>query len=225
MNRVIVFVVMVVMLLTTTAVRAQDPITLVIQQGITKVIKAVDLKIQRLQNRTIWLQNAQKVLENTMSKLQLDQISDWVEKQRTLYQDYFNELWEVKSLLTYYHKVRDITQRQLLLVQEYKRAWNGVRQDKHFTAEEILYIGNVYTGIIEESLKNLEQVALVINSFATQMTDAKRMELIDTAAAGLEKNYQDLKAFNTQNVTLSLQRANGAADIAAVRALYGIQGE
>ena len=73
--------------------RAQDPITEVIRQGIVKVIRAIDLKIQRLQNETIWLQNAQKTLENTMSKLKLDEISDWVERQRKLYGDYFQELW------------------------------------------------------------------------------------------------------------------------------------
>jgi hypothetical protein len=44
--------------------KAQDPITLIIKQGIKKVIIAVDLKIQRLQTKTIWLQNAQKVVEN-----------------------------------------------------------------------------------------------------------------------------------------------------------------
>src|SRR5688500_12874179 len=79
--------------------RAQDPITEVIKAGIRKAIRAVDLKIQRLQNATIWLQNAQKTLENTMSKLKLDEISDWVERQRKLYADYFDELWRVKSAI------------------------------------------------------------------------------------------------------------------------------
>jgi hypothetical protein len=46
----------------------------VIKQAIIKVIKALDLQVQRLQNKTIWLQNAQKTLENTMSKLQLNEI-------------------------------------------------------------------------------------------------------------------------------------------------------
>lgn len=32
---------------------AQDPITEIIKAGIIKVIKAVDLRIQRLQNKTI----------------------------------------------------------------------------------------------------------------------------------------------------------------------------
>src|ERR1044071_1348289 len=82
--------------------RAQEPISEIIKAGIKKVIRAVDLKIQRLQNKTIWLQNAQKVIENTMSQLKLNEITDWVEKQRVLYKDYYDELWEVKNVISYY---------------------------------------------------------------------------------------------------------------------------
>lgn len=53
---------------------AQDPITLVIKEGIKKAIKAVDLQVQRQQNKVIWLQNAQKTLENAMSKAKLEDI-------------------------------------------------------------------------------------------------------------------------------------------------------
>lgn len=91
---------------------AQDPITEIIKAGIVKVIKAVDLKIQRLQNETIWLQNAQKTIENELSKLKLEEIGDWVEKQRVLYADYFDELQQVKSVIVYYHRVKDITELQ-----------------------------------------------------------------------------------------------------------------
>lgn len=202
--------------------KAQDPITLIIQQGIKKVIVAVDLKVQRLQNEVIWLQNAQKVVENTLSKLRLDEISDWVEKQRNLYSNYFDELWRVKDLVSYYHKVREITNRQMQLVKEYKRAWSGVQQDTHFTSDEIGYIRKVYTGIMEESLKNLDGVILVIQSFSLQMTDAKRMELINSAADAIDQNYADLKAFNNQNIQLSLQRARNVREIGKVKELYGL---
>lgn len=202
---------------------AQDPITIIIQQGIKKVIVAVDLKIQRLQNRVIWLQNAQKVVENTVSKLRLAEISDWVERQRNLYQGYFDELWKVKDLLSYYHKVKDITRHQISLVQEYKRAWNGIRQDRHFTPEEVSYMGEVYAGILEGSLKSLEQVILVIRSFSLQISDAKRIELINVAADELQENYDDMRAFNRQNMQLSLQRAKDQQDVAAIQRLYGIQ--
>lgn len=202
---------------------AQLAIAEIIKQAIKKVIIAVDLKIQRLQTKTIWLQNAQKVVENEMSKVKLDEITGWVQKQKDLYRDYFDELWKVKDMVVYYHKVKEIAEGQVALVKAYKSAWGSVQQDGHFTPDERKYIGSVYTGIIEESLKNLEQVALVINSFTTQMSDAKRMEIINSAAAAMQGNYDDLKQFNAQTVRLSLQRAKDAHDVAAIKSLYGVQ--
>lgn len=205
------------------SVNAQDPITLIIKQAIVKVIKAVDLKIQRLQNKTIWLQNIQKVIENTMSKVKLDEITDWVEKQRSLYKDYFDELWRVKSIISYYHRIKEVSERQISLVREYKRAWALFRQDKHFTPDELSYMGKVYTGILAESVNNLEQLSLVVNSFSTQMTDAKRLEIINTVADGTETAYNDLKAFNQQNILLSLQRTKDENDVEAIKQLYGLR--
>jgi glutamate racemase len=172
---------------------AQIPVLEIIKQGIKKVIIAVDLKIQRLQNKTIWLQNAQKTLENTMSKLHLDEISDWVEKQRKLYADYFEELRKVKVVLTYYQRVKDIIEQQLQVVKEYQAAWALFRQDKNFTQEELDYMLNVYTGMMDESAKNIDQLFLVINAFVTQMTDAKRLEIIDAVAGSVEQTLMDLK--------------------------------
>ncbi len=203
-------------------VQAQDPIMEIIKAGVIKVIKAVDLKIQRLQNRTIWLQNAQKVLENTMSQVKLDEISGWVEKQRSLYHDYYEELWEVKNIISYYQRIREITEKQIRLVEEYKRAWGLFKQDQHFTPQELLYMSQVYTGILDESTKNLDHIFLVINSFATQMSDAKRLEIINAAADQVEINYNDLKAFNQQNILLSLYRAKSRHEVDLVKQFYGL---
>src|SRR5690348_4315585 len=172
---------------------AQIPIAEIIKAGIKKVIVAIDLKIQRLQNKTIWLQNAQKVMENTMSKLKLHEISDWVEKQRKLYADYFDELSKVKEAIATYHRVKDIIDKQTALVNEYKSAWKVFKQDNNFTADELNYMGNVYTGILNESIKNLDQVFIVVNAFATQMTDAKRIEIINHAADAVDDNLADLR--------------------------------
>jgi hypothetical protein len=224
MKRVIVCVVTVSILIASTGrAEAQDPITIIIKEGITKVIKAVDLKIQRLQTKTIWLQNAQKVIENTMSKTKLDEITDWVEKQRVLYKDYFEELQKVKAVLTYYHKAKEITELQLAIVKEYKRSVNGIKGDTHFSPDEITYMGSVYSGIIDESLKNLDGLSLVINSFVTQMSDEKRMEIIDGVQKAIQKNYDDLRNFSVQNIQLSVARAKDQNEILMIKNLYGLQ--
>ena len=201
---------------------AQFAIAEIIRAGIKKVIVAVDLKIQKLQNKTIWLQNAQKVIENQMSKMKLAEISDWVSKQKELYKDYFNELKKVKSAITYYHKVRDLINDEVALVKEYKDAWTNFRQDKNFTADELQFMEGVYAGMLNESLKNLDQFMLVINSFSTQMSDAKRIEIIDDAAAKTEAVFFDLKSFNNQNKAMSLQRSYEKGEIEYSRKLYGL---
>jgi hypothetical protein len=200
----------------------QIPILEIIQQGITKVIVAVDLKIQRLQNETIWLQNAQKVLENKFSELKLAEISDWIEKQRTQYANYFDELWRIKAVLSYYQRVKDIIAKQLQLVKEYKAAWALFKQDKNFTGDELDHMQKVYQGIMNESIKNLDQLSLVINAFVTQMSDAKRMEIINEVDSKLDENLGDLREFNNQNKLTSLQRASEKGDIETVKKLYGL---
>jgi hypothetical protein len=225
MKRVVIMCVLIscYMILPMQRAEAQIPVLEIIKEAVTKVIVAIDLKIQRLQNETIWLQNAQKTLENKMQELKLGEIGDWVEKQRKLYADYYDELWRVKSAISYYQKVRDIIQKQLQIAAEYKQALALFRKDKHFTLDDIANMEKTYSGILDESIKNLDQLYLVINSFATQMTDGKRLELINGTASNIEQNLTDLRQYNNQNIRLSLNRSKDIQEINAVKVLYGIE--
>lgn len=194
----------------------------IIKAAVVKVIKAVDLQIQRLQNRTIWLQNAQKELENTMSRLKLREISDWTERQRQQYEGYFDDLWRVKNAISTYRAVRNIVERQLMLVEEYQRAWNLLQRDGNFTPQELEYIYRVYSGMLAESLKNLERLELVAGSFRLQMSDGERLELISDANEQMEDIYGDLRRFNDRNFRVSVSRSAGAAEADRLRKLYGL---
>lgn len=198
------------------------PILEIVKAVTKKVIKAIDLRIQKLQNKTIWLQNAQKKVENVLSKLKLDEISDWTKKQKDLYQGYYKELAKVKSIITYYQRIKDITKKQTRLVEEYERAWNLFKKDSHFKESEIQYMERVYSGILEESVKNIDQIFLILDSFSTQMSDLKRLEIINKAADQIDSNYDDLTLFNQQNVMLSLHRAKTEAEVNQVKQFYGI---
>jgi len=201
---------------------AQFAIADVIKLVIKKVINSIDLAVQQLQNKTIVLQNAQQELENLMSKWQLDEISGWVEKQRELYEAYYQELWQVKQIISGYDRVKTIISLQTEMVTEYRKAYGLFQQDKHFTPEELDHMFQVYTGILDESLKNVSRVLLVVNALATQMDDASRLNIIDQAAAGIQKNFNDLRRFDNQNLQLSLERALENNDLETIKNLYGI---
>ncbi|RZI55026.1 MAG: conjugal transfer protein TraI [Pseudomonas sp.] len=205
-----------------TGANAQLAFLEVIKAGVKKVIKAMDLKVQRLQNETIWLQNAQKVLENQLSKLKLGEIAEWTSRQKELYGQYYQELWKVKSAIVQYKRLGEMGRQQARIVEEYRWAWNLFSKSGHFSPQELLVMEKVYSGILEQSVKNVDGILSVVGSFRTQMTDGDRLELIVAAAGQIEQNWQDLKRFNRESGLLSIQRARSLEEAAKLRELYGI---
>jgi hypothetical protein len=206
-----------------TFARAQFLVGTVLNQTVGRVIRAIDLKVQRMQNETIWLQNAQKVLENELSKLRLSEIAGWSGQQKKLYSQYYSELGQIKSYISYYQRIKNLTVKQAALISEYQSAWSLLHNDQHFSALELNHMQQVYTGILDASAKNLDQIMLVINPGKTQMSDEQRLELINKAGDQLDGNYRDLKQFNSQNEMLSLERGKDANEVATLKNYYGIR--
>lgn len=194
-----------------------------IKEAAKKVIRAIDLQVQRIQNHTIELQNIQKQLENTLSKLKLDEIANWTERQKQLYQDYFDELWRVKAVLTYYRQFSDIISKQKQLFEEYKQAYVLVGQDKNFSRAEIDYMDGVYAGILDASINDVDDILNLMKSFTVQMSDAARLELVSKTSDAIDEHLSVLRQFNQHNQLLSLQRAKSQDEINIVKKLYGIQ--
>jgi hypothetical protein len=203
-------------------VSAQFVISTVLNETVGKVVRAIDLEVQKAQNQTIWLQNAQKTIENQLNQMKLSQIAGVNQQQTNLFTQYYNELFTVKTIISDYEQIRNITLEQEALVKEYQSAWSLTQQDKHFSASELQYISTVYSGILKASVNNLDQLMNLVNSFKTQMSDGKRMDLIKKTSKSVDQNYSDLKMFNDENIMLSLQRAQDENDIQATKNLYGI---
>jgi hypothetical protein len=208
-----------VLVLVSTRTQAQIPI---VGTVVKKVIKAIDLKIQRLQNETIWLQNAQKQIENQLSKIRLGQIAGWTSEQQNLYSGYYEELWQIKSYISGYQRIKNLAVKQAALVSQYQQAWTLFRGDKHFTTDELQHMQQVYSGILDASLKNLVEIMQVASAGRTQMNDAERLELINKAGDHLDENYTDLKQFNSQNQILSLRRASDLNELQTLKNYYGL---
>lgn len=211
---------LILLVLLASGTQAQIPI---VGTVVKKVIKAIDLKIQRLQNKTIWLQNAQQQIENTLSKLRLNEISDWTNKQENLYSGYYEELWQIKAFISDYRRIKELAQKQTALVSQYQQAWSLFRNDKHFSVDELSHMQQVYTGILEASLKNLDEILHIATAGRTQMGDAQRLELITKTGDQLDENYNDLKQFNSQNQVLSLRRAADLNELQTLKNYYGIR--
>lgn len=204
----------------TNQARAQLAIAEVIRAGIKRVVKAVDLKVQRLQNRTVWLQNAQKTLENSLSKRRLKEISEWTQRQAQQYREHYLGFRKVRSAISRYRQVRQIVQLQASMLKEYRQVWPTIRKNGNFSPVEIEYMEKIYTGILERSLQDVEQIALVIKSFQLEMNDSQRSEMIESASREIYANHRDLVNFNRQNILLSIHRSAEIRDVDRIRKFY-----
>lgn len=201
---------------------AQIPVVSIISSAVKKVIVAIDLKVQQLQNKTLELQNAEKQLENKMALSNLNDISGWLDKERQLYAGYYKELQTVKGVIAGYQLVKSVVNQQAQLVSEYKQAYTLFRQDRNFSAAELAYMGKVYNGILNESIGNLNEVLLAVSNLSTQMSDGERLGLIHKAAAKLQDNLDDLRQFNTNAAQLSISRTNNKRSREELKKLYGL---
>ena len=129
----------------------------------------------------------------------------------------------MKGVIAYYFRVKQIAEKNSRLVDEYQKAWNLFARDNRFSLEELAHMEKVYSAILEESAANVDLLLLVVKSFTTQMSDAKRLELIDRAAIQADAVYDDLVAFNRENSLLSLARARTLKEAETLRQLYGLE--
>lgn len=191
----------------------------IIRQGVKRVIIAVDLQIQRLQNESIWLQNAQKTIENALSKLRLEEIADWTGRQKTLYEDYYQGLWRVKNLISQYQRVKDIAKIQAALLNEYQQTWRLLTQSGDFTFEELQKKQAIYSGILQESLLHLDQLAFLMKNQLTNIGDAGRLDGIHELEMKIQVNYDALRRYNTHNLLISQYRRQSKKELNTLKSI------
>jgi hypothetical protein len=81
----------------------------------------------------------------------------------------------------------------------------------------------ILTRILNEAIANAKGIGLVIESMTTRMSDGDRLRMVDEAGAKIDKNFTDLQTFYQRALLLSMNRARDLNDLAATKALWGLQ--
>jgi hypothetical protein len=138
-----------------------------------------------------------------------------------LHKDFLDALMQVSPAVRKYGKIADIINYQLAIVKQYKSAFQQFKEDRSFTGEEIGYMGKVYANLFNESVKNLDELAMVITAGKLRMSDDERMAAIDKIYDSIEDQFSFLQDFNTSTQYLSLQRKSEQVEIEMSRRIHG----
>lgn len=166
----------------------------------------MDLKIQRLQNETIWLQQVQQKLENILSKNQLADIASWGQRQKELYGEYYEGLWKVKQTIKQVQRIKSIAQTQAEMLRAYQESWQILQADGRFSLSELELIRNRYGEILRQSALHLSELTELIQEFSIRLSDGERLERIHHLDLQMAGNFRRLVSLNLQLETINNQR-------------------
>lgn len=135
---------------------------------------------------------------------------------------FLNGLMAISPGVANYGRIADILLQQANLVVEYKRYQREFHDSGSFNADELAYMANVYTTLLQESLQNLSRLTDILAAGKLRMSDAERLKAIDKIYADSSDQSAFLKSFDRQGVMLSLQRSKDRNDTQTLKQLYQI---
>lgn len=173
------------------------------------------------------LQQLEEILDNMYKGYQiLDKgyttIRNIAEGNYSIHQLFLDGLMAISPAVRNYKRIPFIIQYQQLLLKEYKQAYNRFRRDPNFSPEEIGYLANVYSFLFDASLKNIDELMMIITASQLRMSDDERLQAIDRIFFDMEDKLIFLRAFNSNTQVLAIQRAKSQNDIKTIQQLYNI---
>lgn len=140
----------------------------------------------------------------------------------SLHQVFLDGLYAVNPAVRDYKRIPYIIQYQKFLVKEYKRAFNRFKNDPNLTVREVKYLANVYSYLFKQSLRNLDELLMIVTAAKLRMSDEERLRAIDRIYYDLENKVVFLKLFNSTTQWLAMQRARDNHDVITLQKLYGV---
>jgi hypothetical protein len=137
-----------------------------------------------------------------------------------LHSTFLNGLLMVSPAVAKYGKVADIVLKQGYIVTEYEAYYKQFSASGHFSADEIAYLANVYTTLLQQSLQNLSQLTDILMAGKLRMSDDERLRAIDHIDADTGDKLTFLRDFDQQTAILDIQRQQETNNLSTLQKLY-----
>ncbi|MDR3715781.1 MAG: TerB family tellurite resistance protein [Puia sp.] len=139
-----------------------------------------------------------------------------------LHKAFLDALLAVSPAVQNYPRIVDIINAEYNVVSEYRSASSKFNADGHFTPQELSYIANLYSTILNKSAQCITQLTMVITANQMRMNDAERLNSIDRIYDDITATLSHLRTFNSQTSVQAIQRSKEAGDLSTLQNIYGI---
>jgi hypothetical protein len=183
--------------------------------------KQFKLMMEQIAANKVYLEYLEKGYE--IARDGLHTIRDIKHGDFNLHLDHFNSLKEVNPRIRNWTKVARIISFQVRIITDTRKTLNDIRGAHQFTNGELDYCKNVFDNLMNECLKNIDELLIVITDGKTEMTDDERVERIDRLYSDMQDKYSFTSFFSSEMGMLSMQRLTEQVEINYSKRINGIQ--
>ena len=140
-----------------------------------------------------------------------------------LHRDFFGSLEIVNPKIKTYTRVADIIAYQVRIVKNISTTIKNLKESGQFNVDELDYSKAVFENLLDECLKNVDELYLVITSDELQMTDDERIKRIDQLYTDMQDKYSFCQSFSKECSVLAMQRLSEQVEIMMSKKLNGVK--
>lgn len=139
----------------------------------------------------------------------------------SIHKQFMDGLLAVSPSVRNYQKIALIVSRQKDILRENKAALSLFRSFDIFSVTHLQYIEAVYDRLVDRSLKDMDELLMVITANQLRMNDAERITAIDRIYSSVSDQLSFLRHFNVSTKVLADQKLKNKKDMEALQQLHG----
>lgn len=139
-----------------------------------------------------------------------------------LHEAFLNELLTISPEVRNYYRVAEIIQYQQRIMSEYKSTYSKVKSGDSFSGAELTFMAELNEGLFKASLRNLDELLLILTAGELRMSDFERLEAIDRLHGEMSGLLVSLREINSELSILGNQRNRTRNERESILNLNGI---
>ena len=162
--------------------------------------KAQSAEIQQLILNIEKLSQFKKILSDMKKGYELlsggyKTVKDMTEGNFSLHKTFLDALMQVSPAVKNYKRVAEIVEYQISIVKESRNGMNRFIKSGNFSGQEINYFEKVYGNLLNQSLRNLDELTMVITADKLRMSDDERLKAVDDIYEQMQDKLLFLRNF------------------------------
>lgn len=189
-------------------------------QTIADLVTQLSLDTEKLTSIKGTLQDMYKGYESLSQGY--THIRDIARDNFNLHQQFLDGLWVLAPTVRSDPRITNTLNTEYRFLAAYKTATAGLGSSSLFTPQELAYIINTYSSLLQLTLQSIEELTMVITDNQLRMSDAQRLQAISRIDTDSRSRLVFLQQFNNTLAIQAAQRQQTAGDINILKSFYGI---